>query len=306
MRVLLAGATGFIGSTVMRKLAEEGCELVVLARSRETAVAKLGGRFAIFEWKSASEPFPEKALEGVEAVVNLAGEPLRVARWSNAFRQRLQDSRIAFTRGLVGAIAHVRDLGGEDRPSVLVSASAVGVYGDREDEVLTEDSSLGNDYLAELCRNWEGETDQDPGLRVVKLRLGVVLGRGGGVLGQLLPLVRKGRARRFGNGRQWVSWIHEDDVAALIAHALRSPGLEGPVNAVASVPVRNEEFTRVLAEAAGRDEGFAVPALALRLWLGDAAGLLLSSQRALPVRARASGFTFGCDKFETALQMALR
>jgi uncharacterized protein (TIGR01777 family) len=240
-------------------------------------------------------------LEGTGAVVHLAGEPV-AQRWTRAAKERILTSRAEGTSRLVETLASL-----VQRPTVLVSASAVGYYGARGDEVLTEQSAPGEGFLSEVCIEWEkaAAKAEDLGIRVVRLRLGVVLGRDGGALAKMLPPFRLGAGGRLGSGDQWMSWIHLDDVVGLIRHAIDSPALSGPVNATAPAPVTNAEFTRVLAAALNRPAVLPVPAFALRLLYGEMSEILLGSQRVMPAAAQSAGFQFRYTDLSRALRNLL-
>jgi uncharacterized protein (TIGR01777 family) len=237
----------------------------------------------------------------VDGVVNLAGESI-AGRWSDEKKRRLRESRIAGTRRLVEAIALAAE-----RPTVLVSVSAVGYYGDRGEEALTEDSDPGGDFLAQLCQEWEAEAQRAEGLglRVARLRLGVVLDRNGGALAQMLAPFRLGAGGPLGSGRQWFPWIHRADVVGLFRFALERAEAAGPINAAAPELVRQGEFAEALGRALHRPAFVPTPAFALRLLFGEFAGTLLGSQRVLPERAEALGYAFRFPQIEPALRAIL-
>lgn len=240
------------------------------------------------------------AVPECDAIVHLAGDPV-AQRWTDAAKNRIYDSRVEGTRQLVTGLSQLSHL-----PSVLVCASAVGIYGSRGDEILTENSPAGSGFLPRVAMDWEASarTAEPLGIRVISLRLGVVLGRGG-ALAKLLPPFRLGAGGRLGSGRQWMSWIHIDDVVSLILSAMENASLRGPVNATAPEPVTNADFTRILGSAVHRPAIFPVPALALRLALGEMSQVLLDSQRVLPAAAQAAGFTFQFPQLRSALENLL-
>ncbi|HLM96249.1 MAG TPA: TIGR01777 family oxidoreductase, partial [Acidimicrobiales bacterium] len=243
-------------------------------------------------------------LDGADAVVHLAGAGIGDKRWSATRRQEIVSSRVQSTALLARSLAEL------DRPpSVLVSASAVGVYGDRGDEELTEASGPGSGFLAELCRAWEDATGRatQAGIRVVRLRSGVVLSAHGGALARQLPLFRLGVGGRLGSGRQWLSWISLADEVGAVLHALDEPSLEGPVNATAPTPVTNRDFTAALGRALHRPAVLAVPGFALRVALGSdlASEMVLAGQRVLPAKLSASGYEFSHADIDTALAALL-
>jgi uncharacterized protein (TIGR01777 family) len=294
MRVLVTGATGFIGAHLCRALGEGGHEVAALSRDPAAARRRVPALRAAYAWGPSG--LPDEALSGVEAVVNLAGETLR-GRWTHAKRRAIFDSRILGTRRLVDALSRATP-----RPRVLVSASATGFYGDRGDEPLTESSGRGSGFLADVCVAWEAETQAAAahGLRVVLLRTGLVLGRDGGALQALLLPFKLGAGGPLGSGRQWWPWVHIDDVTGTVLHALSS-AVEGPVNVTAPEPVRQVDLARALGGALHRPALLPVPAFALRLALGEVATELLYSRRALPERLAASGYRFKQPGLDGAL-----
>jgi len=279
MRIAITGASGFIGRRLSGALAAAGHTVEPVGRQGP----------------------PDESLRGCDAVLHLAGEPV-AQRWSEAAKARIRDSRVAGTAGLVTAIARLRRA-----PEVLVCSSAIGYYGSRGDEILTETSAPGGDFLAETCVAWEREAARAEalGVRVAMLRTGHVLGAGGGLLQRILPPFRAGAGGRLGNGRQWMSWIHIADMVSLFEWAIANP-VSGAFNAVAPYPVTNAGFTRALAAALHRPAIFPVPKLALRLLFGEMADVIVSSQRVLPESARAAGFAFRYPELAPALEDILR
>jgi len=273
MTIAVTGASGFIGRRLMRKLGS-GARAVSLRGNLD-------------------------AISGAGAVVHLAGEPVS-QRWTKDVRERIRASRVEATRRLVDAIR-------ANPPQVLVSASAVGYYGSRGDELLTESSPPADDFLGQICLEWEHEARkaEEFGVRVVCLRNGLVLGKGGG-LQKMLPPFKLGLGGRIGDGRQWTSWIHLEDTVGLIEFALSPSKLTGPVNAVAPNPVTNEEFTRELAAALHRPAIFPVPKFALHLLFGDMAQIVYASQRVIPEAALRAGYQFQFPNLKGALLDILR
>lgn len=296
MRALITGATGFIGRRLVERL--PGC--VVLSRDPEAARRALGDVEA-HRWAPEQGPPPKESLDGVEAVFHLAGETV-AGRWTAERKRRILASRVVGTRNLVAAIA-----AREQRPAVLVSGSAVGYYGPRGDEILDESAPAGSDFLAGVCRAWEAESARarEVGVRVVNPRIGIVLGRGGGALARMLGPFKLGLGGRLGDGKQWMPWVHLDDVVGLMLHAAATPIVDGPMNAVAPRLVTNGEFTRTLGAVLSRPSFLAAPAFVLRAALGEFAGALLGSQRVVPRVAEATGYRFAWPELEAALRDCL-
>jgi uncharacterized protein (TIGR01777 family) len=308
LKVLVAGATGLIGAALVRALIEGGARVHVLVRDTERAAERLPAGVTLFPWNAVAGPPPAAAFDGVGAVVNLVGESISDGRWTAARRKQLHDSRIVATRALVNEMRGLGTKPDGRRPPVLVAASAVGYYGDRGDEILTEVSACGSGFLAELARDWEGESMRaaELGSRVVIVRNGAVLARQGGFLRKVLPVFRLGLGGRVGSGAQWFPWIHLDDTIALIRHAISEEKVSGVVNGVAPEPVTNRELTAALGEVLSRPTMLAAPAFALRLALGAMADeLLLASQRVMPVRTLENGFTFRHPLLRGALKTLL-
>ena len=294
MNITLTGATGFIGQRLTARLRAGGHVLRALGRRAAPGIATT-------VWDGLG-PAPAAALEGAHAMVHLAGEPV-AQRWNTAVKQRIRDSRVQGTRGLVDSLAKL-----DAKPEVLVCASAIGYYGSRGGELLTEVCPPGEGYLEDVCVEWEREADRAAalGIRVVKVRIGIVLGKEGGALAQMLPPFRMGVGGPLGGGRQWMSWIHADDLVAMIGFALEQREVAGVLNGVAPHPVTNSEFTRELARALHRPALFPVPAFALRALFGEMSRILLASQRVLPEAAQAAGFVFRYPELRGALAEILR
>ena len=298
MNITVAGATGFIGNRLVHALLEAGHGVHALGRKRSGALPP-AVRFS--EWRSTETEPPSESVSTADAVVYLAGEPV-AQRWTSDVKQRIRSSRVDGTRNLVNALAKL-----PNRPKVLVCASAIGYYGSRGDEVLTEASSPGGDFLAQIVVDWEkaAQEAESLGIRVVMLRFGVILGKDGGALQKMLPAFRFGIGGRLASGQQWMSWIHVGDVVGLIRFALENRALRGAVNATAPQPVTNAEFTRELAGALHRPAVFPVPRFALNLLFGEMAEVILGSQRVVPQAALSAGFRFEYAELRDALARLL-
>jgi len=334
-RIVLAGGTGLLGGLLSRALVARGHDVVVLTRSGAPATpgeTPVTGRADVPSGGSEDLSLPRavevrdasgagagarltrwtpdgtvgawaQEVDGAAAVVNLAGESLAARRWTPAQKSRLRDSRLDATRSLVAALT-----GATRPPGVFLSASAVGYYGDRNDEVLTEESASGNDFLAELCAEWERVALQAAGAtRVILTRTGLVLDAHGGALPRMLTPFRLFAGGPLGSGRQYMSWIHRDDWAALVLWAIDTADVAGPVNATSPSPVTNAEFARTIGAALGRPSLLPAPAFALRLALGEMGdALVLSGQRVVPARALSLGFRFKFEKLADALKDVLQ
>ncbi len=288
-RIAVVGVTGFVGCGLPALLAEIGMATTGISRAGTGSVS------GVDRWQT-----PE-ALDfaGHHAVINLAGEPID-QRWTDASRRRFRESRVGLTVRVVEAIAKLPD---EERPKVLVNASAVGIYGDRGDETLADTARPGCGYLADLCNDWEdaARDAESLGIRVVRLRSGFVLGRDGGAFAKLHRIFKLGLGGRLGSGKQWMPWIHLADLRAAIVHAVMSETLTGPINGSAPNPEHNADFTRKLAAALRRPAVLDVPGLALKLVLGEFGTVLLHSQNAVPAALEADGFRFRFPTLEAAL-----
>jgi uncharacterized protein (TIGR01777 family) len=301
MKILVTGSTGLVGNALVRALAKEGHTVCRLVRPETVVVGGTKDGFNV-AWNPATGELGGAAV-GADAVVNLAGASIGGGRWTAGRKEVLRSSRIDTTRALVGALAKMNA-----RPSVMVSASAIGIYGNRGDEVLTEESEAGGDYLAGLTKEWEAEAlkAEAIGIRVVIARFGIILVREGGALAKMLLPFKMGVGGRLGSGQQWMSWVTLDDVVAVLRMAMEKAAVRGAVNVVAPGAVRNAEFTKVLAKALRRPALFPAPAFALRLALGEMAdALLLSSQRVAPSRLEQSDYRFQYADLGTALKCVL-
>ena len=289
MQLALTGATGFVGRHVIRLAVRRGYEVIAFTRDPSQTVHDCIGTRAF-----SSDTPPD--LSGCDAVIHLAGENV-AGLWTRGKMLRIRDSRVLGTRRIAEAIR-----GASHPPDVFVSASAIGFYGDSGDAELTEDSPHGTGFLADTCGDWEREAiAAESHCRVVCTRIGLVLGRRGGALRMMLPFFRLGLGARIGSGRQWMSWIHAEDLAAMLLFAVENLDVRGALNAAAPWPVRNAEFTRTLARSVHRPAFLAVPAFALRLMLGEFSHELLDSKRVLPAVATGHGFGFRFSEIAPAL-----
>jgi len=301
MNITVTGATGLIGSKLVRVLRDRGDDVTVLSRSPEKAQAALG--VAGVEWDPLAGPAPVEALRGRDAIVHLAGEPV-AQRWSDDVKRRILESRETGTRNLVAGLAA---LNADERPGVLVSSSAVGFYGKHGDERVPESSPAGDDFLAGVCVAWEREADAAAahGLRVVKIRTGVVLDKDGGALKTMLPPFKLGVGGPVAGGDQYLPWIHVDDLVGLYLHALGDTAWSGAYNGAAPEPVTNKAFSKALGRALHRPAFAPVPAFAIKLLYGDMAEIVTEGQRAVPERPLAGGFAFRHSDLDAALKDAL-
>lgn len=287
MKIGLTGASGFIGTQFARLARERGHEVVAFSRNPRAGVRKF----------SLAEP-PD--VSGLDAIVHLAGESI-LGLWTSEKKRRILDSRVLGTRALVEALNTT-----PDAPRIFVSGSAIGYYGDTGERAVTEASPAGAGFLAEVAQAWEHEAAQASRARATLLRTGFVLGRDGGAMQLIRPVFRAGLGGRLGNGRQWMSCIHVADVADIVLHAVENEHVAGPLNAVQPEPVRNADFTRVLAHVAHRPAIFPAPAFAMKLALGELSHLLLDSQRVLPEATLASGYRFQFPTLAAAAEDVFR
>lgn len=301
MNVTVTGATGLIGTKLVRVLRDRGDEVTVLSRSPEKAQAALG--VAAVAWDPTAGPAPAEALEGRDAVIHLAGEPV-AQRWTDDVKRRILESRETGTRNLVAGLRAV----GATGPRTLVSSSAVGYYGKHGDERVPESSPAGDDFLAGVCVAWEREADaaSELGVRVVKIRTGVVLDKTGGALKTMLPPFKLGVGGPVAGGAQYLPWIHVDDLVGLYVRALDDASWSGAYNGAAPEPVTNKAFSKALGRALHRPAFAPVPAAAIKVLYGEMAEIVTEGQRAVPERPLAEGFAFRHADLDAALADALR
>jgi uncharacterized protein (TIGR01777 family) len=298
MRIFITGGTGFIGRSLCKALLGAGHQLTVLSRKPETVPGKCG--IGVVALKSLAEWTSDQHFD---AVINLAGEPIIGPRWSEQRKQILWNSRVTLTEHLIDAIRNANS-----KPTVLISGSAVGVYGDQGNEILDENSPpVRGEFGQELCEAWErvALSAREYGVRVCLLRTGLVIGKNGGFLRKMLLQFKLGLGARLGDGKQWMSWVHINDHVAMTQYLLESPTLDGAFNLTAPEPVRNDEFTQCLANVLRRPALLTVPAWLLRLGAGEMAELMLGSQRVIPKRFQGQDFKFLYNTLELALQDTL-
>jgi uncharacterized protein (TIGR01777 family) len=292
MKIAIAGASGLIGAALIPELEADGHQIVRLVRSSPRADE--------IEWHPNQDSIDPAKLEGFDVIINLAGENVGEGRWTEEKKRKIHDSRVNGTHLLSEAISKL-----PNKPRAFLCASATGIYGDRGDEVLDEQSESGGGFLAGVCREWEMATEpaQSAGVRVVNFRFGPVLARGGGMLDKMLTPFKMGVGGKIGSGKQFISWVALDDAVAAIKLALNDESIRGPLNVVTPKPVTNEQFTRALGEVLSRPTLMAVPAFAARLAFGEMADeMLLVSQRVVPKKLQAAGFIFQFPELGAALQ----
>jgi uncharacterized protein (TIGR01777 family) len=298
MNILVSGSTGLVGTALIPALTSAGHEVIRLVRVKSRTPSK-----EVIGWDPTANYIDAAGLEGLDAIVHLAGEPIASSRWNSVKKARIRDSRVQGTRLLCEALSHI-----SRPPKTLICASAIGYYGDRGNETLTESSSCGKGFLAEVCRDWEAacEAARQKGIRVVNTRFGVILSLAGGALAKMLTPFKSGAGGIVGSGQQYMSCISIDDCVAAIVHMLDTTSLVGPVNVVGPTPVTNREFTKTLGKVLGRPTFLPFPAAAARILLGEMADeLLLSSDRVEPKKLLDNGFSFRHGDIETALRHVL-
>ena len=297
MNILITGGTGFIGSALAKSLIKQGHAVTVLNRSPDK-IAKICGSGV----KALGSLAQLNAEDSYQVIINLAGAPIVDARWSEARKQLIRESRIGLTKQLIVCIARMAV-----KPELLISGSAIGYYGEQGDTVLNEQSNPCEDFSGQLCADWEAAAKQAEqfGVRVCLIRTGLVIAGGGGFLQRLLPPFRLGLGGRLGNGRQWMSWIHRQDWINIALAMIADATMQGAYNATAPNPATNAEFTRILAQCLRRPALLPVPAWLLKTLLGERSQLILGSQRVLPERLLAQGFKFQYDDLAVALKEAL-
>ncbi|MES2526796.1 MAG: TIGR01777 family oxidoreductase [Bdellovibrionota bacterium] len=299
MKVLVTGASGFVGRRVVSQLLQKKIEVVVLTRNLAKAVIVLGSECQYVQWMDMTTPPPAEAFDNVDAVINLMGENIGGKKWDEAQKKKIYDSRINSTRALVDAMKAL-----PKKPKALINASAVGIYGNRGDETLDENATSGSDYLAGVCKDWEAEAikARDMKIRVVLMRTGVVLGKGGGALTKMLPIFKLGLGGRLGTGKQYMSWIHVDDLAAMYVQAAIDSTMDGAYNATSPYPATNAEFTKALGKRLKRPTIFPAPEFAIKKALGEMSTIVLDGQKVVPNKFKEKKFQFKSATLEKTLK----
>ena len=303
MRVFITGGTGLVGRRLVARLLERNDQPVILSRNSVQAHARLGHDVEIVEGDPTSAGDWVQAVGSCGAVVNLAGENIFARRWNDEFKNRIRESRVLATKHVVAAIGRAAS-----KPTVLVNASAIGYYGPHADEELTEESAAGGDFLAEACVEWESAARavESTSVRLVIVRIGVVLSTEDGALAKMLPFFRSFVGGPVGNGRQWMAWVHLDDLVGIVLHAIDHTNVSGVINATSPEPVTNREFSKALGRALGRPSFLPVPVFGLRVRFGQVAEVIASGQRVLPKRTQELGYQFQHSKIDGALADLLK
>lgn len=301
MNVLIFGGTGFVGRNLTKELLENGYQIYIVTRNPQKTANRLGNEIQVIKWDNISPLSSLKKLEQIDVVINLAGESIGNRRWTNSVKEQIIASRISTTGAIVTAIDN-----GTIQPKVLINASAVGYYGPRKDEEITESEEVGQDFLAQVCRDWENEAYkvQSNLTRVVTIRIGVVLGKEGALNRMALPF-KFYIGGPLGKGDQWLSWIHIRDLTSMIRFIIEHQELAGPLNAVAPNPVRMKDFSKILGKVLNRPSWLPVPQILLKIALGQMAEMLLHGQRAVPKKILSADFEYRFSNLKAALENAL-
>lgn len=300
-RVFVTGGTGLVGTRLVKLLLGRGDTPVVLTR-RPGVAGTLGSGVEVVSGDPMVAGEWMQKVESCDAVIHLAGENVFAKRWNAAFQKLLVDSRVLSTRNIAAALVR-KPVGSDGQPKVLVNASAIGIYGPRGDEEITEESGPGSDFLAKLCVEWEAETQPaaKAGVRTVQVRVGVVLDRAGGALGKMLTPFKLGAGGPIGSGKQYMAWIHHEDMTGLLLFALDNGAVQGPMNGTAPQPVTNKEFSKALGKALHRPAFMWTPGFMLRVMLGEGANIILQGQRVVPQKAVRAGYVFKYPTVQAAL-----
>lgn len=298
MKILVTGLSGFVGNHLAKNLIEQGHEVVGLSRNPEKAAANHDPKLTWFKWRPEQELPSEESLAGVDAVINLVGENIAAKRWSEDQKKKILNSRTKSTKNLIKAINQYRP-----NLKALVNASAVGIYQKNLNETINEQSTLDNDFLAEVCQEWENSTlELSSTIRKVIIRIGVVMGTDGGALARLLPIFKLGGGGPIGNGKAYMPWIHVKDLARLLSEAATDEKFEGVYNGVAPKSATNLEFTKALASSINRPAFFPVPPVMLKLVFGEMSSVILDGQKVMPQRAIDVGFKFNYPNINEAMK----
>lgn len=300
MKILITGATGLIGSKLCLALHEQGHQLVIVTRNARKARHKFSFAAEFIEWNMQQGLYHSPLFAQLDALIHLAGESIAGERWSAQRKKDIRDSRINGSRNLVTSLKQAK----RNKPLLFIGTSAVGFYGDQGDKLINEETPAGQGFLARLCEEWEHEVQAaaDVHIRVVILRLGIVLAKEGGALAKLLPLFSKNCGARLGDGQQWMSWVHRDDVVAAYIFTLNNPYAEGIFNVTAPQPLKNVAFTKVMAQSLKKHAYLAIPKFVLKFALGEIATTLLFSARVYPYRLQDLGFHFIYDELGAAIR----
>ncbi len=303
MKVLVTGATGFVGKRVVKQLLDHGDEVVVLTRNIAKGALELGKRCQYYLWSDTNSLPPEEAFVGVEGVINLMGEGIADKRWSDEQKKKIYDSRILATSQLIERIKTL-----SHKPKALISSSAVGIYGNRGNEEITEESSTVDDFLGKVCKDWETSANkaQELGLRVAIIRTGVVIGKDGGALKKMLPIFKVGGGGPVGSGKQFMSWIHVDDIAGMFVLGVKDPTIQGIYNGTSPYPATSKDFAKELGKALHRPAFAPAPGFALKLVFGEMSQVLLDGQKVMPVKFKEKKFRFRYPTLEMALKESIR
>lgn len=298
MKVVVTGATGFVGKVLVRQLLDSNNEVIVLTRNVAKAALLLGSKCQYHQWSDTNSLPPVEAFEGTDAVINLMGETIS-ERWTEEHKKRVYDSRIVSTRRLIEAIEKT-----QKKPKAFVSTSAIGIYGDRGSEDIKESSSQADDFLARVCKDWEAEANKaiQIGLRVAIIRVGVVLGRGGGALAKMLPIFKLGGGGPVGSGKQYMSWIHVEDIASMFIEAAKNDSMSGAFNGTAPYPATNADFSKTLGKVLRRPAFMPAPAFAMKIAFGEMSQILLGGAKVLPERFQQQKFRYRYPTLEIALK----
>ncbi|MBA2406097.1 MAG: TIGR01777 family protein, partial [Bdellovibrionales bacterium] len=298
MKVVVTGATGFVGQVIVKQLLASGDEVVVLTRNVARAAITLGSSCKYFQWDDTNSLPPVEAFQGVDGIINLMGESIS-KRWDENQKKKIYNSRINGTRRLVEVLEKL-----PQRPKVFVSASAIGIYGNRGDEDINEESTVADDFLGKVCKDWENEANKarNFGARVVIIRTGVVLGRGGGALEKMLPVFKMGVGGPLGSGKQYLSWIHIEDLASMYLEALKNNSIKAVLNGTAPYPATNAYFSKMMGKVLRRPAFLPTPAFAMKIAFGEMSQIILEGQKVLPVKFKEMNFRYRYPTLEMALK----